>query len=243
MAITDKQLINYAEGQLGRPYWYGTFGQIGTPTLYVQKRDQYPSQYNKWDRKTFTDQFGQRVHDCVGLIKGAVWSNGNPNATPKYNASQDVSANGLIKKCSPCEDISTLQDVKGLVVWKDGHIGIYIGGGYVVEARGHAYGVVKTKVTERPWTKWGRLPSDFVIYGSEPAPTPVFKPYEVKITADELNYRNGPGLRYKVNGTIKDKGGIYTIVAESVDERGQTWGKLKSGVGWISLKYTKRLDK
>ena len=215
MAITDKQLINYAEGQLCRPYWYGTFGQIGTPTLYVQKRDQYPSQYNKWDKKTFSDQFGQRVHDCVGLIK----------------------------KCSPCEDISTLPDVKGLVVWKDGHIGIYIGGGYVIEARGHAYGVVKTKVTERPWTKWGRLPSDFVIYGSEPAPTPVFKPYEVKITADELNYRNGPGLRYKVNGTIKDKGGIYTIVAESVDERGQTWGKLKSGVGWISLKYTKRLDK
>lgn len=40
---------------------------------------------------------------------------------------------------------------------------------------------------------------------------------------------------YPVVGCIGDKG-IYTIVAED-----NGWGKLKSGAGWISLAYTKRV--
>lgn len=250
MAITNKQLIYYANAQLGRPYWYGTFGQIATSSLLKEKRKQYPSYYDqsKYQVK-FTDQYGQRVHDCVGLIKGAVWSNGDPEGKPKYNSAQDVSANGLIQRCTETGSIGSIPEIKGLIVWKDHHVGVYIGNGYVIEARGHDWGVVKTKVSERPWEKWGKLPADFVVYEAEPAPapaptpapTPTFKPYEVKITADYLNYRAGPGVEYKVNGVIHDKGGIYTIVGESVDGRGQAWGKLKSGVGWISLKYAKKL--
>lgn len=62
-----------------------------------------------------------------------------------------------------------------------------------------------------------------------------FKEYKVKITASALNYRSGPGTNYKINGTITDKG-VYTIVEERND-----WGKLKSGAGWISLKYTSKV--
>ena len=186
MSITNIQLVSYAQGQLGRPYWYGTFGQRATAALYDQKRKQYPSQYDKWEKSSFTEQYGQRVHDCVGLIKGAVWSNGNPNATPKYNSAQDVSANGIIKRCTETGDIKTIPEVKGLIVWKDNHVGIYKGNGIVIEARGHMWGVVTTLVKERPWEKWGRLPADFVTYEKEPEPTP-FTPYRVIITATELN--------------------------------------------------------
>lgn len=35
---------------------------------------------------------------------------------------------------------------------------MYIGNGEVIEARGHAYGVVKTKLKDRAWTSWGELP-------------------------------------------------------------------------------------
>ena len=38
------------------------------------------------------------------------------------------------------------------------HIGYYDGCGGVYEARGHAYGVVHTKLKERPWDAWGYLP-------------------------------------------------------------------------------------
>lgn len=59
--------------------------------------------------------------------------------------------------------------------------------------------------------------------------------YMVKITADVLNIRSGPGTNYNVVGQISDHG-IYTIVQKS-----GKWGKLKSGIGWISLNYTKKV--
>lgn len=62
-----------------------------------------------------------------------------------------------------------------------------------------------------------------------------FNHYLVKITADVLNVRKSNTTLSKVITTIK-KGEIYTIVEEK-----NGWGKLKSGIGWISLKYTKKI--
>lgn len=62
-----------------------------------------------------------------------------------------------------------------------------------------------------------------------------FIPYQVKVTASLLNYRQGPSTSHKINGTVK-KGEVFTIVAENGD-----WGKLKSGAGWIHLGYTKKI--
>lgn len=64
-----------------------------------------------------------------------------------------------------------------------------------------------------------------------------FKAYKVKVTAKSLTIRKGAGTNYGSNGAIKDKG-IYTIVEEKAG-KGATkgWGKLKSGMGWISLDY------
>ena len=59
--------------------------------------------------------------------------------------------------------------------------------------------------------------------------------HRVKITADVLNVRKGAGTNYQVVTTVK-KNEVYTIVDES-----NGWGKLKSGVGWIKLSYTKRV--
>lgn len=69
-------------------------------------------------------------------------------------------------------------------------------------------------------------------------PKPAQQPagtYKVRITANTLNVRAGAGTSYKVTTTVK-KGGIYTIVEEK-----DGWGKLKSGAGWISLKYTEKV--
>lgn len=60
-------------------------------------------------------------------------------------------------------------------------------------------------------------------------------PYMVKISASTLNVRKGGGVGHPITTTVR-KGEIYTIVDEV-----NGWGKLKSGVGWISLKYTQKL--
>ena len=67
-------------------------------------------------------------------------------------------------------------------------------------------------------------------------PTNGFKPYTVKVTADSLNVRSGPGTGYDTTTQIK-KGEVYTIIAESSGAGANKWGKLKSGAGWISLDY------
>ena len=50
--------------------------------------------------------------------------------------------------------IDTMPDIPGLAVWHDGHIGVYIGDGYVIEAMNTKKGVVKTKLEGRGWTHW-----------------------------------------------------------------------------------------
>lgn len=60
-------------------------------------------------------------------------------------------------------------------------------------------------------------------------------PYLVQIRAKALNIRKGPGVSYQITGCIRDMG-KYTIVDEK-----SGWGKLKSGAGWISLKYTTKI--
>lgn len=57
----------------------------------------------------------------------------------------------------------------------------------------------------------------------------------VKVTADVLNIRKGPGTNYGISGSITNKG-TYTIVQTQGN-----WGKLKSEAGWICLDYTKRI--
>lgn len=61
----------------------------------------------------------------------------------------------------------------------------------------------------------------------------------VRIRVPDLNIRAGAGLSYPVKGTIPVS--IYTIV-ETKKADGFTWGRLKSGAGWIALEYTVRQE-
>lgn len=61
-------------------------------------------------------------------------------------------------------------------------------------------------------------------------------PFKVKVSITDLNIRKGAGTNYGVVKTCPV--GVYTIVevkAEKGSDNG--WGKLKSGVGWISLDF------
>ena len=73
------------------------------------------------------------------------------------------------------------------------------------------------------------------------AETPV-NSFKVKIKVAELTYRAGAGAENKANGTVK-RNEIYTIVATAKANDGGTWGKLKSGAGWINIssKYVSRV--
>ena len=65
-------------------------------------------------------------------------------------------------------------------------------------------------------------------------------PYSVRVSISDLNIRKGPGTNYAKTGVYTGKG-IFTIVAEASGNGASKWGKLKSGAGWISLDYCKKL--
>lgn len=58
--------------------------------------------------------------------------------------------------------------------------------------------------------------------------------YLVQVSINDLNIRESHTVNSKSKGFIKP--GIYTIIEEN-----NGFGKLKSGIGWISLKYCKKL--
>ena len=64
--------------------------------------------------------------------------------------------------------------------------------------------------------------------------------YKVQIDITNLNIRKGPGTNYGKTGQFTGKG-IFTIVQESKGEGATLWGKLKSGAGWISLDFAKKV--
>lgn len=195
MAKTNTGLVEYALTQLGKPYWWGTFGQTASAALLAQKRQQYPGYYTAND---FASQFGQKVHDCVGLIKGYLWCD-TPDGEPIYKAAQDVAVSGLFMVCPESGSIGTMPDIPGVCVFmRDmSHVGVYIGGGYVVEATGHARGVVKTKLAGRGWALWGK-PS-WISYTDAATPA---QPEQTatQATASTLTVTGLPLLRYGDKG-------------------------------------------
>lgn len=116
------------------------------------------------------------LFDCVGLIKGILWGwNGDLSKTYggagyACNGVPDIGADTMIARC---HDVSTdfSAIVPGEAVWMTGHIGIYVGGGVVVESTPKwNWGVQESTclnvagkqlpdtVGSRTWTKHGKLP-------------------------------------------------------------------------------------
>lgn len=82
------------------------------------------------------------------------------------------------------------------------------------------------------------------IQAKQPEPEAAFTPYLIKVTAKgALNIRKGAGTNYAKVGSIKGDAlkYAYTIIEEKDGKGATKWGKLKSGAGWISLDYTKRV--
>ena len=154
--FTNQGLVVHAKKALSEKwgYVYGTFGQVLTEALLQSKLKQYPdnvAQYEKFIRQNW---LGKRATDCVGLIKSYLWWSASG---PVYNSKTDLSANGMYNRAVEKGPINTIPEIPGICVWRNGHIGVYIGNGQVIEAKGTKYGVVQTPLTgagSNNWTHW-----------------------------------------------------------------------------------------
>ena len=105
-----------------------------------------------------------RTADCVGLIKGYGWLDAS-TLSIEYgtNGMQDLNADQMYATATVRGSMDTMPETPGIALWKQGHIGVYIGNGYAIEAVGTKQGVVKTEVDGRGWEGWCQVPG--VTYG------------------------------------------------------------------------------
>lgn len=142
----------------GWGYVWGTYGNVLTDSLFEYKLEQYPDGVGNYEEFIEVNWLGGRTTDCVGLIKGYGWLDPD-TLTIGYatNGMPDYGANQMYRAASVSGTIDTIPEIPGLAVWCDGHIGVYIGNGEVIEAMGTKYGVVKTKLADRSWTHWLKI--------------------------------------------------------------------------------------
>jgi len=154
-------------------------GSFGFP-MNQHNKDYFLNEYqNSWNanhqnciKKASDDTFG---FDCVNLIKAVLWGwTGDINDNfggASYNGNMDVNADGMINLCDASTDFSNIEP--GEVVWMEGHIGVYIGNGEVIESSPKwstdPDGCGKIHISKlenkgytgeksRTWTKHGKLP-------------------------------------------------------------------------------------
>lgn len=148
----------------GWGYVWGTYGNVLTPALLEYKISQYPDGVGKYADFIEEHWLNHRTADCVGLIKGYGWLDVS-TLSIEYgtNGMQDLNADQMYATATVRGTMDTMPETVGIALWKQGHIGVYIGNGYAIEAVGTKQGVVKTKVEGRGWEGWCQVPG--VVYG------------------------------------------------------------------------------
>ncbi|MDR1464700.1 MAG: C40 family peptidase [Oscillospiraceae bacterium] len=157
MAKTAKGLVSFALAMQGCPYMWGTYGNLITQDLIDYKRRQYPAQYTDAYCRKLQQFIGKkRAVDCIGLVKAYMMMD-SPTSSPTYLAKYDVNVGGAKSQCAKVGGISTLPEIPGLLLFiGTGHVGIYLGGGKSVEARGSRE-VLTANVKSVGWDAWGQL--------------------------------------------------------------------------------------
>ena len=138
----------------GWGYVYGTYGNVLTESLLQDRAAVFGGEVTDYMDFIRQNWLGKRTADCVGLIKGYGWYDAESGEIKVgSNGMMDVGANATVKGT-----IDTIPEVPGLAVWVDGHIGIYIGNGEVIEAMNTLRGVTRTQLAGREWTHWLQIP-------------------------------------------------------------------------------------
>lgn len=161
-----KWAVHAADNRWG--YVYGTFGEILDDTLLASKKAQYPDEVGGYTDFIEANWLGRRTADCVGLIKGYGWLNSD-TLQVEYgtNGMLDVGADSMYENAVEKGTIDTIPEIPGLAVWHEGHIGVYIGNGEVVQAANTRVGVIRTKLSDTAWTHWLKVPYITYVEGQE----------------------------------------------------------------------------
>lgn len=142
-------------------YIWGTAGEMWTASKQAALNKTTDADRAK-GREYGSKWIGRYVADCSGLFHwafkqlGSYMYHGSNTMWNKYCVSQGElrkgkRTDGLVLK--PGTAVFTYNAAKK----NRGHVGLYIGDGWVIEAKGTIAGVIRSKITDSKWVEWGEL--------------------------------------------------------------------------------------
>jgi len=144
LAKTNAGLVEYVKSKLGYPYVYGMRMEL----LTKEKFDSLKKLYGSLVYDSDAAHIGKVCCDCSGLISSYT---GVHRTSSGFRAAAD--------KANPISAIS--QAPIGALVWKDGHVGVYVGmengAPYYIAEEGSGLGCRKNKLPSN-FTHWFLCP-------------------------------------------------------------------------------------
>jgi hypothetical protein len=184
--LTGNGLAAFAVSKLGVPYVYGAKGADGkfTQAKFDFLARNYPKVFTFSYKIKAKKLIGKVCCDCSGLIS---WYTKKVLGSAQLYST--ASKRGLIK------DVHNAPI--GAVLWKEGHVGVYIGDGYCIEEKGIDFGCVKSKISNTKFTHW--LTFNYMEYDEPKEPVVISKkknnPYD-KPTTLLIKGSKGEGVKW-----------------------------------------------
>ncbi len=228
-------------------------GRIWTESL--QKTYSEPGHKNYEQTEKYGAKWiGRRVTDCSGLLLCALKQLGESivhQARYQYTDSSAPKGKLIDGKRDDGQPL-----LPGTAVFLQGaearihHVGVYVGHGICIEAKGTRWGVVTSKPDH--WDHWGLLKmidyTDAAKIEKEPAPeipeeksdTEVLYRAVVNNPGAWLNVRSGPGTSFQVLYRV-ERGDEVEVLAVSTDEK---WWQIRFGgrIGWAWAEYLQLIE-
>ncbi len=156
MTVKNTDIVKFFQKAVKEKWGYvwGLNGVLYTQELAEKYKAQHKGTPNGRHYSTYWTEdckkwIGKMAADCSGGIVAAMRTK-----IPNYG---DRTANTFKSQFVEYGKISTIPEIPGLAVWRNGHIGIYEGKGKVLEFRGTDYGCVRTELAGRGFNYWGKL--------------------------------------------------------------------------------------
>ena len=239
MATKASKVKEWALSKQGCGYVWGATGYVLTQSKLNDLIEQYPeyvsqSKNGKW--------LGKQCFDCAQFTRFAMKEVGITlvsGASSQWKKT-DWEARGTI---------DTIPKDKVCILYRESasanpmqHTGIYLGDGYVMDARGSSSGVVYSKLNSYGWTHWampkGLYDGEIIVEPEEVLPVL----YQAKVTAESGNtvrMRSDKNSSASVLKNIK-----LNEIVDVVEETDDTWRKIvyNGQTGFMMKKFLNPIE-
>jgi len=199
MPRTASALVKFMMDKVGSAYLYGASGRVSSPTYRAIVKKQY-DEYDHVITNYVYRYDGIESYDCIGLFKAFLDASEGP-----FPSDWRTNVSGSIKRwMTKPEPIQTMPREPGIILLQQNigtssfmHVGLYVGDGLCVHARGHRYGVVVEPMPQL-WTHWARpIWLTYDLPEEPPVEWPPYMPVGERVlvdtsTGNALNLYNRP---------------------------------------------------